>query len=164
MKINTEEIVIRRATVRDGPAIWELWKELVDFHEHLNPAFKRSAKADVAFKSYIKERLRDDNSVVFMASAGEQKVGYCLACIAHHFPVFEIEEYGLINDLVVTAAVRHQGIGERLFRQAMTWFREREVGRVELRAALDNIVSTSFWRKMGFEPYVGVFYRDLKPM
>ncbi|MCA9437597.1 MAG: GNAT family N-acetyltransferase, partial [Candidatus Omnitrophica bacterium] len=51
---------------------------------------------------------------------------------------------------------RRKGIGERLFRETVEWFRAKGVDRIELRVVVANEVSTAFWRKMGFAAYMEI--------
>jgi len=79
-----------------------------------------------------------------------------LATLAKYLPVFETRDYGTVFDLAVTKRCRRTGIGERLYHAAETWFADHGVHRIEIRVAMSNESSTSFWQKMGLksaQPY-----------
>jgi ribosomal protein S18 acetylase RimI-like enzyme len=155
-----EYIQIRRATSEDTNAIVELWKEYMDFHAERDHHFTRSEEGPHRFGEYISGRIVDDASCVLVAEHEQDVMGYCLATLAKFPSVFAYREYGSISDLAVTARFRHQGIGQALVEAAFRWFAERDVHRIEVRAATSNEVSTAFWRKMGFAPYIEILYRE----
>ena len=151
---------IRKAVPEDTPAIVEIWKEFMDFHARRDRHFTRSVDGHQRFADFISGRIVHDASCVVVAQRTEQVAGYCLAVISRYPPVFLYDTYGTISDLAVSAAYRRQGIGEALMEYACAWFAEREIARIELRIATTNEVSTAFWRKMGFSPYVEILYKE----
>ena len=49
----------------------------------------------------------------------------------------------------------------KLYRSAEAWFTDQDVNRIEIRVAVSNDVSTSFWKKMGFNPYVATVFKNI---
>jgi GNAT superfamily N-acetyltransferase len=88
-------------------------------------------------------------------------VGYCLAARATYPPVFRTQEYGMIYDMAVSAQRRREGIGELLFGEVRRWFESRGIRRIELRVLPANKLSTSFWKKQGFRPFLETLYREI---
>jgi GNAT superfamily N-acetyltransferase len=148
------QVNIQDAVVEDVPAITELWKELMDFQRERDRLFSRSATGHEGFADYVTGHILSETSRVFVAEAGKDVVGYCLAIVEKYPPVLEIKEYGLVQDLAVTKKHRRSGIGKRLLKEARNWFYEKGVHRVEARVATTNKISTEFWAKMGFTPYL----------
>ena len=155
------QVNIRQAVMEDVPAIVELWKELMDFHKELDVFFSRSAIGHEGFADFITGHISSETSYVFVAEADKNLVGYCLAIIEKYPPVLEIQEYGLVQDLAVTGKYRRSEIGERLFKEARGWFSEKGVRRIETRVAKSNKLSTAFWAKMGFIPYLETFFMEI---
>ncbi len=151
---------IRKAVPEDTAAIVEIWKEFMDFHAQRDRHFTRSVDGPRRFADFISGRIVHNASCVVVAERADQVVGYCLAVVSRYPPVFRYNTYGTISDLAVNAAYRRQGIGEALVEYACTWFAECEIARIELRVATTNEVSTAFWRKMGFRPYVEILYKE----
>lgn len=145
----------------DLPAIGELWKELIDFHKKRDPHFTRAADGHERFKDFISGHMMSETSCVLVAEQDGETVGYCLATLAKHPPVFENQEYGMVCDLAVTERCRRNGIGERLFRSVQTWFADHGIHRIELRVVVANETSTAFWRKMGFNPYITTVFKSI---
>lgn len=158
----TREIIIRKATAKDVSSIVELWKELMDFHKEFDRFFSRSANGHEGFADFITGHISSETSNVFVAEAGKDIVGYCLAIAEKHPPVLEIQKYGLVQDLAVTKKHRRRGIGERLLKEALSWFFEKGVDRIETRVAKCNKLSTEFWAKMGFTPYLETVFMEIQ--
>jgi GNAT superfamily N-acetyltransferase len=58
---------------------------------------------------------------------------------------------GLIEDVVVHASHRGQGIGEALMNHLITWAKKKGVTRLQLLADRDNQPALDFYRKQGWE-------------
>lgn len=158
--MNSEPIV-RNARADDIEAIAELWKEFMDFHKARDSHFSRSAYGHKNFADFVSGHISSDDSYVLVAENWGDVIAYCLATVAKNPPVFEVKQYGAVFDLAVSEPYRRQGIGERMLLTAQDWFRERDIHRIEIRVALSNEVSTGFWRKMGFEPYLETVMKEI---
>jgi ribosomal protein S18 acetylase RimI-like enzyme len=156
-----DQVNIREAAVEDVPAIIELWKELMDFHKERDRLFSRSATGHESFADCITGHISSETSNLFVAEAGKDVVGYCLAIVERYPPVLEIQEYGLVRDLGVTEKYRHSGIGKRLLEEAQSWFSKKGVHRIEARVAKSNGLATDFWAKMGFTPYLETVFLEI---
>ncbi len=156
-----KNITIRKATLEDVPAIVELWKEFMDFHKERDRLFSRCVTGDKAFADFITGHISNDTSCVLVAEAGMDIVGYCLAIVEKSPPVLEIKKYGLIQDIAVTEAYRREGIGEKLLKEALSFLREKGLHRIEARFAINNKLSTEFWAKMGFRPYLETAFMEI---
>jgi ribosomal protein S18 acetylase RimI-like enzyme len=155
------DVLIRKATSDDLDVIGRLWQEFMDFHRERDSHFARSADGHERFKQFISGHITSDNSCVLVAEKEGSVIGYCLSTLAKYPPVFDKQDYGSILDLVITEPYRRMGIGERMYRTVQSWFSERGVHRIELRVAVTNEVSTAFWRKMGFKPYVETDFKTI---
>jgi GNAT superfamily N-acetyltransferase len=147
-------VQVRRATEQDLPEIVELWKGLMDFHARRDPIFTPGPDADKAWQAFMRKNMAADNAAVFVADCASRIVGYCLALISDYPPVLAVQTYGELMDLMVHADYRRQGIGECLVIAARAWYSERRIQRIEVRVAVTNEISTVFWRRMGFRPYL----------
>ena len=155
-------VIIRKAVTEDVPSILELWKEMMDFHKERDRIFSRSVTGHEGFADYISGHMSRDTSCVFVAEAGKDIVGYCLAFVEKYPPVLEIKEYGLVQDIAVSEKYRHRGIGKRFLNEARNWFSEKGISRIEARVATTNKISTGFWAKMGFTPYLETVFVELQ--
>ena len=58
---------------------------------------------------------------------------------------------GVLEDLVVAADFRHQGIGAKLLAEAVTWAECRGLTRLQLLADKNNLAALRFYQKQGWE-------------
>ena len=157
MKTN---ISVRKATSSDLPEIINLWKELMDFHSNLDSFYTRSKDGHVKFLEWIQKELENDSSELLVADSAGEIVGYIKIGVSDYPPVFELKQYGMIADTAVATEYRRQGIGALLLENAMDWFNERNIHRIELRVANVNPISGQFWQKMGFSPYMTTMFKE----
>ena len=155
------DYVVRKASTYDVPQIVALWKELMDFHKEHDRFFSRSVTGHEGFADFITGHISSETSNVFVAEAGKDIVGYCLALVEKYPPVLEIQEYGLVQDLAVTKTYQRRGVGERLCKEALSWFSAKGIGRIEARVAKCNELATEFWAKMGFTPYLETVFLEI---
>lgn len=155
------KVIIRKAVAADIPSIVELWKELMDFHKVRDRIFSRSATGHESFADFITSHISKETSCLYVAKAGEDIVGYCLALVEKYPPVLEMTEYGLVQDLAVTEKYRHRGIGKRFLKEAQSWYCEKGIHRVEARVSKYNNTSREFWAKMGFTPYLETVFLEV---
>ncbi len=145
---------IVEATEPNIPEIVELWKELVDHHAKIDAFFTRREDGHMMFKSFITELINMKEAKVFIAIENEVIIGYIIAKIDEYPPVFLLEKYGAIYDLLVTSKHRKKGIGEKLWLETLKWFKDLGLERVELNIVPNNPESSSFWKKQGFQTYM----------
>lgn len=159
--MEAEDVTLRDATPDDVPAVVELWKEFMDFHMARDPHFTRAADGAESWAKFLRANMADDASMVAVAEARGELVGYLLAKVAEMPPVFERKVCGQIFDLAVTKRFRRTEIGRRLFERAAEWFESRGIDRIELTVAVSNPVSTAFWRRLGFKRYTERLYLEI---
>ncbi len=154
------QTVVRKATRRDLDAIVTLGRELMDFHEALDPFFTRSADFDTLFGRFVLRNIRSKAACVLVATVDERIVGYCQGMLDRHPPSIMEPEYGLVLDFYVAAGYRRTGVGDRMFKHVREWFRTKGVRRIEVRHSTFNPIAAEFWPKMGFTPYLRTLFLD----
>ena len=154
-------VTIRAATQSDLPAVVALWQEHQEYHAQFDPYFARALDANPGFLKFLQESL--DHIGLFVAEIDQYLVGFVLAEIARRPPCFAQRDYGMIDDLAVTAAWRRKGIGQKLLARATTWFTEKGIHRIEARFLRENELASNFWRKAGFEIYMHGVYKVVVP-
>jgi GNAT superfamily N-acetyltransferase len=156
-----QTIEIRPATTDDMPRILELWKELMDFHSTRDSLYRCRKDAQSNFADFIGKSMSDADKFVPVACVDGRVVGYAHAAIQEYPPVLETTRYGQIIEISVMQGARRTGIGQRLTESILDWFRSQDLRRIEVRMLAANEVSTRFWAKQGFEPYLITSYREL---
>jgi GNAT superfamily N-acetyltransferase len=145
---------IRKSRLADAPALADLWHEMATFHARLDPYWRIRPSCKKGYIPYMKEVTRSKDKAAFVAHDDGRLVGFVLLHLESRARVFVEKEHGLIVDLAVTAGYRRSGIGEKLVARAVRWFQSQGVETIEVRFATANPLSTAFWHKMGFEPYL----------
>jgi len=157
-----KKVAIRKARVKDIPAAVELWKELMDLHEALDPVFTRSRGGHKAFAEYLrKEYIGGDRRRAWVAQGGHEIIGLCMGAIKDKPPALRLKQHGQIEALVVTKKWRGKGVGEKLLRHALRWLCEKGMSRVEVCHSTVNDLTGQFYLRMGFSPYLKTLFLEL---
>ena len=151
------QVIIRAATSSDLANVVTLWQEHQEYHSQFDPYFERSMDANLGFLKYLRDNLEEIG--LFVAEIDNRLVGFILAGTARRPPCFAFRDYGMIDDLAVTADWRGKGIGQQLLARATTWFTEKGIRRIETRILRSNPLATKFWQKAGFDPYMNCAYK-----
>ena len=101
---------IEEAKQRHVPEMVEIWREFIDFHVERDPIYARNDDAHHFFEKYLKGFMESEESQVLVALDGNQVVGYSIARVAHHSPVFQPKLYGDITEIGVKKEYRSQSI------------------------------------------------------
>jgi len=136
------------------PEMVEIWREFIDFHVERDPIYARSDDAHHFFEKYLKGFMESEESQVLVALDGKQVVGYSIARVAHHSPVFQPRIYGDITEIAVKKEYRRRSIGEVLLSKMKKWFTQQGINRIETRVSTRNEVACLFWKKHGFQRYL----------
>ncbi|MGD2251150.1 MAG: GNAT family N-acetyltransferase [Candidatus Methanofastidiosia archaeon] len=144
------------------PGIVNIWKELMDYHEDMDPFFARSDNGHVHFGDHVHELITKDDAQVSVAVYNKSVIGYSIAMIHMYPPIFKERTAGFISDVAVKSEYRRQGIGEKLLLEMVQWFSSKGITRIELRVALKNEIGYKFWKKHGFKEYMRILYQVKK--
>ncbi|MEN2769000.1 GNAT family N-acetyltransferase [Ornithinibacillus xuwenensis] len=127
-------------------------KEFLDLCKHveksgfmLYEAGERTTTVEQQVKA-IEGILAQKKSTVFVAEAEEGLVGY-LMIIGGTLKRIQHKAYLVLG---VDENYRGQGVATRLFHQAFTWAKEKEITRLELTVMKHNTKAFNLYRKMGF--------------
>lgn len=101
-----------------------------------------------AAKNFLIQRLRNNESSVFMARWNGTPVGF-----AQLYPVFSsvsLAAVWILNDLFVVPAARRQGIGTLLLETAAEFGREMGAIRLELQTGSGNLEAQAVYNSHGW--------------
>lgn len=141
-------MMIQRATINDLNALSELFDSYRIF-------YKQESNLEGA-KSFLKERLVNDDSVVFIAYDETNPVGF-----VQLYPTFSsvsMKRSWVLNDLYVNASARKKGFGEKLIKKAIKFAEETGAKGVSLETGHDNVTAQSLYEKIGFKKESNYFY------
>ncbi|OHD57574.1 MAG: hypothetical protein A2014_02990 [Spirochaetes bacterium GWF1_49_6] len=157
-----QSITIREAVERDIEGIIPVWKQFIKLHADLDPREVKIPHAEEIFRTLLRERLTGKDTGVLVAVAENEIAGFILIKIEKDDPVFPDPVFGFVEIIAVSEKGRRHGIGEILYQKALNWFKERGASSIRLFIVPKNIQASSFWKKMGFSPYLELLYKKIE--
>jgi GNAT superfamily N-acetyltransferase len=154
-----DAVKLREWQRQDLDQIAELWFELAT---HVNPMdgfYRISHDARKKYKNHLDRVFGDRNHVVFVANGDAGLIGFAMGRINKSPSVVVPEKVGYIENVFVRERGRAAGIGTALCTKLLGWFRKRGVRHVELFYQTENRGAATFWKKMGFKPWLAKAYR-----
>lgn len=147
------KVVIRRATRDDIVALCQLVAEGDSYHADALPSiFARVI--DATWRApFLRDRITDDESAVFVADAGGKLAGAVIAIlrrVSPEVPVLVQRRYAWVDTLVVKQAYRRRGLGRALMEHVHRWAVERGVNEVELNVWEFNEAAISLYTQLGY--------------
>lgn len=106
---------------------------------------------------FLKERLRKNESVIFIAYVNDEPVGFMQL-----YPIFSsvgLKRTWLLNDLYVAAFARKHGVGKLLLEEAKQFGKETKSRWLLLQTGADNFTAQSVYEKNGWVKEKDFFYR-----
>jgi ribosomal protein S18 acetylase RimI-like enzyme len=142
--------------------IGKLWWEFMLFHQDIDPIFTpRKGSIPDFEENQVRRLMKSDDGLVLVALDEGRVVGYSLSEIREPSPGYKREKYGTIDEMAVTASYRRRSTGKKMVGEIVKWFQSKNVNRVELQTAAQNVVSNSFWQKQGFTVYRHTLYKSV---
>ncbi|MEH7179798.1 GNAT family N-acetyltransferase [Neobacillus vireti] len=139
---------IQRATINDLNSLAELFNSYRIFYQ-------QESNLEGA-KNFLKERLTNGDSVVFIAFDEGNPVGF-----VQLYPTFSsvsMKRSWILNDLYVKASARKKGHGDKLINKAIAFAEETGAKGVSLETGNDNITAQSLYERIGFKKESNYFY------
>ncbi|HMB69567.1 MAG TPA: GNAT family N-acetyltransferase [bacterium] len=143
------DLEIRAARPADEPMIMELMREEMKAQEALDPCFRLRPDADSRYALYLRNRMSDNDSSVFVAVVAGKVLGVAVGSLRSQETLFELRRYGYVSDLVVSATVRRRGVGRKLYERVALWFRSLGIRVIRLHVASASEEARSFWKAIG---------------
>jgi ribosomal protein S18 acetylase RimI-like enzyme len=141
-------MIIQKATVNDLDRLIELFDMYRVFYEQ---------KSDIpTARLFLEERIRNEESIIFIAKVGEECVGF-----VQLYPTFSsvsMKKSWIINDLFVTETYRGKGFGEKIIKTAIDFAFETGAKGVSLETGKENVVAQRLYEKIGFVRESNYFY------
>lgn len=110
-------------------------------------------------KMYIKERLENEDSVIFLVKDNEKYVGFTQ--LYPSFSSISMKRVWILNDLYVKAENRKQGIGEMLLQKVKAFAIETEAKSISLSTAFTNDSAQRLYEKNGYIRDTEFYHYDL---
>lgn len=133
--------MIRKATIEDLDQVTTLFDKYLVFYRKPSNYEKH--------KSYLKDRIENNEAIIFLAFDDENKaVGFAL--IYSTFSSLLLNKILILNDLYVNSSIRNNGIGEQLILKTIALAKEFDCNLIRLRTAKSNSIAQGLYHKMGF--------------
>jgi ribosomal protein S18 acetylase RimI-like enzyme len=156
-------VTIRSARAADVPMLGRLGAMLVQSHHELDrtrfiPATPRTAEG---YASFLGSQLGRHETVLLVADREGVVVGYAWGALEGTDYMALRGPAGVLHDLVVDPADRHQGLGRMLLEAAVEALRALGAPRVVLSTAARNDPAQRLFTAAGFRPTTIELTRDL---
>jgi len=133
--------VVRRAVLSDVSSVAELFNGYRMFYEQPDDYAK--------CEQFLRERLENEQSVVFLAEEEGEAKGFC-----QMYPLFSsvrCRHTWLLNDLFVSADRRRTGVGGSLMQAAEDHARNDGAAQILLETAESNVPGQQLYESRGWE-------------
>jgi ribosomal protein S18 acetylase RimI-like enzyme len=144
--------MIREAEADDIDEVYELWRELLDFHQSHHPVFRYKSTREQVLKKELLNRLKDKDTRIFGYIAEDEWRGMIVTNLKQSAPGFKFSRKGYIAETVVKSSYRGTGIGKELFEAAKNWLTDNGADHIELQVSVKNLAAMRFWQSQGFIP------------
>lgn len=125
----------------------EEWQLVVNLFDQYRVFYKKESDLALAGQ-FIRERLDNNESVIYVAVDGEKPVGFTQ--LYPKYSSARAVKNWILNDLYVDAGYRKQGIGAQLIKQAAEFAKKSEAQFIQLETAVDNYTAQSLYEDLGF--------------
>jgi ribosomal protein S18 acetylase RimI-like enzyme len=157
------DLEIRAARPADEPMILDLMREEMKAQEALDPCFRLRPDAGDRYALYLRNRMKDIDSSVFVALAGGKVLGVVVGSLRSQETLFELRRFGYVSDLVVASTVRRRGVGRKLYQRAAMWFRGLGIRVIRLHVASAGAEARAFWKALGARDFLVEACMDAEP-
>ncbi|WP_144526459.1 GNAT family N-acetyltransferase [Peribacillus simplex] len=139
---------IQKATLHELESLTELFDLYRVFYEQASDPGRA--------REFLRERLTNGESVVFMAYDEGNPIGFVQ--LYPSFSSVSMMRSWVLNDLFVKESARKKGFGEKLLNAATTFARETGAKGVSLETGTDNVKAQKLYEKFGFVRELNHFY------
>ncbi|MFX0065127.1 MAG: GNAT family N-acetyltransferase [Candidatus Hermodarchaeota archaeon] len=150
---NRDFLQIRPANLKDIETLGVLWFYQRCYHEQWDELYASVPSAQHDWKKLIESFLDQPNHCIFIAEDIDGKiVGYIHGSF-HSWPMSPYQQYGSLNTIAVTPEAQGQGIGKRLVRTLLRWFKKQNIRHISIHVDYRNQIALKLYQSVGFRPY-----------
>ena len=144
---------IRRAKENDLSGINKLLYQVLDVHHKGRPDIFKAGAKKYADEELLKI-IADDERPIFVATEGEEVVGYCFCIFKQHKDSNILTDIKTlyIDDLCVDEMSRGLGVGKRLYENALDFAKKSGCYNLTLNVWTCNESAMEFYKRMGLVP------------
>ncbi|MFD2245771.1 GNAT family N-acetyltransferase [Pontibacter ruber] len=154
--------MIREAEPEDLEEVYELWLELMRYHQSHHVMFAINPRKVELQKDELLSRIRGKRSRILVFEQDGELVGMINVSMRDASEVFKLHRKGYIAETVVQDKYRGSGIGEELFGAAKKWLLDMGADHIEAQVSVQNPGAQRFWQAQGFSPSTQHIILDLR--
>lgn len=157
------EFFVREATAADFTSLLALFAELDAYHAQHFPHLFQPYEGDARPFELFADALADEQQTWFVAAVADGLLGFVTvrAHMSSRYPVFRPLPFALVDNIVVTAAARGQGVAQALMGAVGDWARDRHLTSVQLSVYAGNVAAERLYEKLGFAPLRHILIQPL---
>ena len=156
MKIKIEE-----AKRKDINSILKLNKGLADYSRKIDNYYKHGKENVKWVRKWLRKGFGKRSLKILIAKDGNKIIGYFTGHIEKPSPYVKPRKIGKIGQVFILEKYRGKGIGERIFRELVKWFKANKIKHIELSVDSRNKIGIAAWKKYGFFEYQKKMRLDL---
>jgi len=139
---------IQKATLKDLDSLAELF----NFYRLF---YKQESNIEGA-KGFLKERLTNKESVIYIAFDKKQPIGFVQ--LYPSYSSVSMKRSWILNDLYIKESARKKGFAKKLMIQAIDFVKETGANGILLETCNKNLPAQRLYEKIGFERETAYFY------
>ncbi|MGG3564676.1 GNAT family N-acetyltransferase [Neobacillus rhizosphaerae] len=139
---------IQKATINELEVVTELFDLYRVFYQQDSDLY--------AAKEFLKERMVNEESVIFAAFEDNTALGFVQ--LYPSFSSVSMKRSWVLNDLYVKQEARGKGVGENLIKTALHFAKESGAKGVLLETGKGNVNAQRLYEKIGFVKETNYFY------
>jgi ribosomal protein S18 acetylase RimI-like enzyme len=147
-------VIVRKARLRDVPAITRLWKELMEHHRkklgYGRGIFQYRKGMAGIYVRFLKKKIRARNAAVFVAEAGGKAIGHVMVSIQKRPAIYVHDSEAYIGEIFVDNRFRGRGTGSLLLKEAERWAKSKGSYSLGLNLSTDNLDALRLYERFGF--------------
>jgi len=145
---------VRKARIKDANEITNLNYLLMKYHEKFDSYYKVDKDHRVIYNKYVKKLIRSKNALVLVTEVNGKIVGTMYGEIRERPPIMEVKKFGHLGDAFILKEYRKRGVGKKLTKELMKWFKSKRVKFVELEVDVRNEIGLKSWERLGFKSFM----------
>ncbi len=145
----TSTVQFRPAFAADIQQLCHLLEELFTLESDFRPNREKQARALQLLIDKEYDTNDKPSCVVWVAEQLGQVIGMCSLQVL--ISTAEGREVGLVEDVIIDAAYRGQGIGQQMLDSLEAWAQERGLSRLQLLADTHNSRALVFYERHGWD-------------
>ena len=144
-------MLIRNAKKQDIQSMLKLVKQMVDYHKAIDKYYKPySGYNNREISDHFERLMKDRNTKIIIAQENKKVIGYLMGEIGKAPQYVLPKRIGVIFDAFIEKKYRSKGIGKKIFKELLEWFKKKKVKHIELTVDARNKIGLMAWKRFGF--------------